>query len=600
MPPTTTTLPPIARLAPHRFVPLVSPSNTSPRRSPRPRALRGVAALVGTVALLATATAAWGQTSTAPYGPANFRAYDPPPECEVPFVAGRTGSPGFMRSLSRYSPLAPVAPATVSAHAPEWDQTPTPAQLHGAVVAQATQHDCRTANAPFSTRDFSPDPLVDCYCWDGCDELNVYGGKHCNPTQFPWVQCGWPFYGPGLFPPSETWLGETNLVRRRFYVYGDFRTAVASNTNINNAETVWANRLNLDLDYAITATERFHMFWGPLDQGQQFTGFNVNSGQLGVEQHADLWDKNTDTLYFEGDVGALLGGFDGTYSPFDLPFAVGLIPLVLQNGIWLEDAFVGAAATIPARNAPTLDWANFDTTFFVGFDELTTRAFNGNDNARFVGATTFIERRGGYIELAWAYVDDPSNQKLDYHNFGLSYTRRYLNLVSNSARLIVNTGQGGPRNQRTADGCLVLLENSLLTPLPYNLIPYFNLFAGFDSPQPLGRLQGPLKNTGINFESDLLTGYPILDDTGNNTYGGALGVDLLGCQFDRQLIVETAFLQTMGDAADHVAPGDEYAVGVRYQKKLNYCLLIRADAMHGWIENARDVSGARVELRHKF
>lgn len=500
--------------------------------------------------------------------------------------------PGFQRMLGRSSPLAPTTPAILSPHAPCWDAAPAPPAPPG--------HDGCSVTAPYRRFDFTPDPLVDQYLWDGCSELGVYGGKQSICTQRPWVECGMPLYGPGLIPPAETWLGPTNLVRRKFYVYGDFRTAVANNTNIANAQTVWANRLNLDFDYTLTATERFHMFWGPLDQGQQFNGLAINSGDVEIDDRLDGFDQNTDTMFFEGDLGAIWGGLTGGYAPFDLPFAVGLIPLVMQNGIWLEDAFIGAAATIPARNSPWLDWSNFDTTFFVGFDELTTRAFGGDDNAAFVGATTFIERRGGYIELAWAYVDDPANLGRDYHNFGLSYTRRYLNLVSNSARLIVNAGQDGPQSGRTADGFLVLLENTLLTPLPYNLLPYCNVFAGFDRPQPLGRLQGPLKNTGINFESDLLTGYPTLDDSANDTYGAAVGVDLLGSQFDRQLIVEGAVLQAFNNPTGRIAPGDQYALGTRYQKKLTNNLLLRADAMHGWLDNARDVSGARVELRHKF
>jgi hypothetical protein len=113
-------------------------------------------------------------------------------------------------------------------------------------------------------------------------------------------------------------------------------------------------------------------------------------------------------------------------------------------------------------------------------------------------------------------------------------------------------------------------------------------------------LQGPLKNTGINFESDLLTGYPILDDSANNTYGGAFGVDLLGRQFDRQLILEAAVLQAFEDPAARIAPGDQYAAGIRYQRRLNHALILRADAMHGWLENSNDVDGVRVELRHKF
>ena len=510
-------------------------------------------------------------------------------------------SPGssFQRSLGRYGPGYAVPPGSISAHAPRWDQVPTP-DPKLPPPQQHVRHDCLSSDAPYRELDFSPDPWLDGFQWDGCSELDVYGGKHLNATQRPWLECFTPLYENGPWPPSYNWFGPTNPARPKFYVYGDFRTAVATNNNVGNAQTVWANRLNLDIDLWLTATERFHMFWGPLDEGQQFSGLIFDDDRVDVDDHLDGFDQNTDTMFFEGDLGYIIGGLTGTSAAFDLPFAVGLIPLVLQNGIWLEDGFVGAAATFPARNSPVLDFANFDTTLFVGFDELTSRAFGADDNANFVGVTTFIERRNAYIELGWAYVDDPANLNRSYHNFGASYTRRYLNLVSNSMRAIVNTGQGGPQDSRTADGVLLIMENSLISRLPYNLVPYCNLFAGFDRPQSLGRLQGPLKNTGINFESDFLTGYPILDDSGNNTAGGALGVDLLGAPFDRQLIIEAAMIQAFDNPAFRIAAGDEYAVGVRYQRKLNNALILRADAMHGWIENSDDVDGVRVELRHKF
>ncbi|MCG8448298.1 MAG: hypothetical protein MI725_01805, partial [Pirellulales bacterium] len=352
----------------------------------------------------------------------------------------------------------------------------------------------------------------------------------------------------------------------------------------------------------ITATERFHMFWGPMDKRNDFTRLEYNFGEVEYIDNWDGWDERTDTMFFEGDLGYLLGGLQGIEAPFDLPFAVGLIPLVFQNGIWIEDAFVGAAATIPAQNNPVLDWSNFDTTLFVGFDEITNNRVFDNDNkaANIVGLTTFIERRGGYIEFGYALVDDNENRGRSFHSFGISYTRRYLNLVSNSIRALVNTGQDGPRDQRTADGVLLVVENSFLTRNPYNVIPYVNLFAGYGTPQPAARLQGPLKNTGINFETDLLTGFPLLDDTGNNTYGGAIGIDLLGHCFEQQLILEFAFLEVFDDPGSRGAQGDQYALGARFQKPLSHTLLLRTDAMVGWLDNAEDIHGARVELRRKF
>lgn len=512
-------------------------------------------------------------------------------------------SPGYMRGPTRYGIASPVPPAVTSAHAPPWEQMPTPAELNGGVVqARPHQADCQACPAPFSSIDFTPDPFYDCYGWDACAELGVYGNKHLNRTQRPLLEWGVPFYSNGPLPRSETWLGPTNLVQPKFYLYGDFRTAVAYNDNGINEQTVWAGRLNLEFDFWITATERFHMFWGPLDEQNQFLSLVYDEGDVEYVDHWDGWDEGTDTMFFEGDLGYLVGGWRGIEAPFDMPFAVGLIPLFFQNGIWIEDAFVGAAVTIPARNKPALDWSNFDTTLFVGFDEITNnQAFENDTNVgNIVGATTFIERRGGYIELGYAYVDDNADLGRGFHSIGASYTRRYANLVSNSLRTLVSTGQDGPESERSADGVLLLMENSFLTRNPYNVIPYVNLFAGYGTPRSAARLQGPLKNTGINFESDLLTGYPFLDDTGNNTYGGAFGLDLLGGCFEQQLIVEVATLAVRDAPDTRVAQGDQYALGARYQKPLSNTLIFRADAMHGWLENADDISGARIELRRKF
>jgi hypothetical protein len=461
-------------------------------------------------------------------------------------------------------------------------------------------HDCRSVEAEFQGGDFSPDPYVGSGC-HGANEFAPYVEKSRVCGALPILELGLPLYASGPIPPSLTFLGWTNPVQPKLYVYGDFRTAWAANDTGGNAFGVWANRLNLEIDFWLTSTERFHAFWGPLDERNQFSSIFVESGEMEADFRFDGFDEVTDTLFFEGDLGYLVGGFRGIDAPFDLPIAVGLIPLLFQNGVWMEDAIVGAAATIPARNHPLLDWSNFDTTVFVGFEELTTPAFGAeSDEANLVGIHTFIDRRGGYFELGWAYVDDPTDQGLSYHNVGVSYSRRYLNLTSSAARMIVNFGQEGDASARTADGFLLLLENSLLTPLPYNVVPYANLFAGFDRPQSLARLQGPLQNTGINFETDVLTGYPTLDATANDTYGGALGVDLLGRDLDRQLILEAATVQTFGDPALRNAAGDQYAVGMRVQQILNRAWLIRGDMMYGFLDNASDISGIRAELRRKF
>jgi hypothetical protein len=214
-----------------------------------------------------------------------------------------------------------------------------------------------------------------------------------------------------------------------------------------------------------------------------------------------------------------------------------------------------------------------------------------------------IDAYGGYVELGYALLDDTANQGRSYNNVGVSYTRRYLNRVSNSTRVIVNTGQNGPVDDRTAQGLLFISENSFLTKWPYHVIPYVNNWIGVDAPQSVARAGaagGVLFNEGILFETDNLTGYPTLDATANNTHGAAIGIDLLSPEFQHQLILEAATVQVFGESATRNAPGAQYGVGGRYQLNISHASLLRFDVMHGWLEDADDVTGARAEYRWKF
>ena len=83
-------------------------------------------------------------------------------------------------------------------------------------------------------------------------------------------------------------------------------------------------------------------------------------------------DGNLDTLFFEGDVGQIYGGLSDVDAPFDLPIAFGLMPYLTQNGVWIEDAFVGGAISLAAKSSPKFDITNMDFTLFGGFDKVTT------------------------------------------------------------------------------------------------------------------------------------------------------------------------------------------------------------------------------------
>lgn len=547
------------------------------------------------------------------------RSYSPPAQGGSPPVVPRRGGPIAQPQLEspqqsmpqgqRALPQGPVTPYRPSDRRSPQASRPALGPPRLAEQPKLGEHrwkepPCTDPNAMLSgynSGDFCPDPIHTPVDFSPGAAIESYDGKHLNPTQRPWIEIGRPFYMDGQLKPSLTFLGDSNLVSPQFLLYGDFRTAIASNTQKGTSLGRVGYRLNLDLDFKVTATERFHAFIGPMDRGNQYTRFESRDGQT---RFISELDPEFEAYYFEGDLGAIAGGAWGEVLPFDFPFTVGLIPLLFQNGIWLEDAFLGVAATLPARNSPALDISNYDVTFFAGFNEINSPAFGFDDSAAsMVGVTTFVEAWGGYMESGYAYLHDSTGNRRGYHNLTTSFTQRIGGLFSNSMRVITNFGQDPSTPPDTAEGVLLLCENSLITRYPSNVVPYFNLFAGFGHPQSVARdvkAGGILRNTGILFETDGVTGYPRLNDTGNQTWGGALGLNVLGPNFSHQLIVEVATVQVMGEQSSRIARGNQYGLGTRYQIPISNAWLIRFDAMYGFLQRDHDLSGVRVELRHKF
>ena len=453
---------------------------------------------------------------------------------------------------------------------------------------------------PYQPTDFAPVPYVP-QPLNPQREIETYYGKSAVETQRPWVEWWRPFYTGGMYEPGVPVLSDVNLLTPSFLVYGDYRTAVGVHRDQGQNVRSWAHRLNLDMDLRLTGTERFHLFTGPLDHNGRFTRLDFSNGSAEFEEELDF---QIETAFFEGDLGAITGSLIGDDAPFDLPFTCGLVPLLYQNGIWMEDAIAGFAMGAPWKHNRALNWSNYEATFFAGLNQITSPAFNNDNNAAaVVGTAWFIEAYNGYIETDYAYLDDLDGLDRSYHNAAIAYTRRYFGRISNSVRLIGNIGQSGPAVNRSADGALLLFENSLISAQPSTFVPYWNCFVGSGRPQSVARANGSggiLRNTGINFETDALTNYPTLNATGSNSYGGAFGLQILSADFRKQWVTEFAALDTYGDPVLSAAAGPEYALGTRYQTALNNRLIWRIDLMNGWFDNAPDIYGTRTEIRWKF
>ena len=222
---------------------------------------------------------------------------------------------------------------------------------------------------------FRSGPTYEDAGYDTEAQLEIYGGKSAFPTPRPIIELGREMYTSGPLSEGGPGLGKLNPTYDQFLVYGDWRAALAYNDNGAVEVGQVATRLNLDFDYRFTSTERVHAIIGPLDGQGEFTRcefFGDDAPNNDPNRECDLQaDLNLDALFLEGDGGAIYSGLAGQYSSIDFPFSIGLMPLLFQNGVWLDDAFTGAAFAIPALNSPPLDISNMDFTFFAGFDKVT-------------------------------------------------------------------------------------------------------------------------------------------------------------------------------------------------------------------------------------
>jgi hypothetical protein len=469
---------------------------------------------------------------------------------------------------------------------------------------------------------FSIDPVYQPEAYSVDAQLKIYGGKSKVRTARPLFEIGRRLYLDGPMPQTTPLFGSKNRDAFWFMGFGDWRTAVGFNNKDNKGKRrgTLAAQINLDFDARLTATERIHAKMTPIDEGGRFTRYDFDLDPRVDGKTTDsefVKDGSLDNIFFEGDFGPIFAGISGHDNAIDMPFSAGLVPLFTQNGIWVDDAMTGFAVTpVSAKNSSKLDISNFDITFFAAFDRITTPAFknaalkiDSENHTKAYGFFGFADANRGYWEYGYAYVDSDFDGG-SYHNFTVAHTRRIRHHLSNSIRMIANVGQQGlllnaetGLRQKTANGVLLLVENSLITSKPSTLIPYFNFFAGWNNPQSLARAAnagGVLKNTGVNFEGDALTGLPNLTATGQNSYGGAVGLEYL-FNLDQQIVVEGAASIAHGSGLDRPPFGNEYGIDVRWQKPFFGAWIVRADAMKGWRQKSNvDPFGVRLELRRKF
>ena len=124
---------------------------------------------------------------------------------------------------------------------------------------------------------FRPGPQYD-KNYDAEKNVDIYGAKIAVEPPRPPLELGRQQYTSGPYDESSTLLGQLNPLLPGLAIYGDWRTAVAYNKNNGKDIAQIATRLNVDVDFKITGTERIHAFFTPLQKNNKFTRFEFGGG----------------------------------------------------------------------------------------------------------------------------------------------------------------------------------------------------------------------------------------------------------------------------------------------------------------------------------
>ena len=119
--------------------------------------------------------------------------------------------------------------------------------------------------------------------------------------------------------------------------------------------------------------------------------------------------------------------------------------------------------------------------------ETPLGGLNDDNNLNVFGIASFFDANEGYFEAGFGIVEGEDEfADIDYKSITGAFTSRYGAWLSNSIRFVGTFDQDRDNgSQQTADGQIILLENSLITSLPSTLVPYANFWVGLIALNPL-------------------------------------------------------------------------------------------------------------------
>ncbi|HVA79335.1 MAG TPA: hypothetical protein VNF29_00235 [Candidatus Binataceae bacterium] len=372
---------------------------------------------------------------------------------------------------------------------------------------------------------------------------------------------------PDFLSPGQVWslpftfLGEQ--VTPRLDVDGFFRVQAVDNqlNNKNVAEIV--PEVDLDVNLQITATQRIHALFQPIDGGFQkptaYTiypggGWNLRTTRPGGEPAA---------IWYEGEPLNWLSPNDRY--PLDFYLAAGRFPLTLQNGIFFSNIMDGFAISHDDLQFGTL--SNLNVIYFLSIGQTQgglTAVTEREQRKQLMGGEFDGDWYDYYFEgdVAAAYGNGQSleyPQDRDRYFWAFSVTRVFRDTAV-ALRVL-----GSTPNYTLGGGELFVLETGTKI---WGTRPYVNIIGGLSNWMPVSQLGSAFANEGILWTFDRLTPFPGLSPTGANKVGAVSGIT-----FNPAGAVQ--FTPEIGGQKDNAAFGANDQAGAGFQIQADMSRIIK-------------------------
>ena len=414
----------------------------------------------------------------------------------------------------------------------------------------------------------------------------------------PILEFGSPFLGNGPIQPGiKTPTGQ--MLQPWFLLFGTFRSAFQSFESGDERTTEWSNRLDLHGNVNLSGTERLLFSMRPVDRETgDYTGYNFEPNE--DEGWQQDFNARLTQLFFEGDVGEIFPGLDPTDSgTFDVGFSIGRQPVLLQDGLLLNDIIDMVGIT---RNSLVFDGVpNLRMTGVYGWNHINRGnndlADNNNDHAAhllglFSEADTAWDNT---VNLDFIYVNDDRDGNAWYA--GAASTQRFGWL--NTTFRVTGSIPEGDETPTVGRGALLLSQLSS-TLSGSDSIAYFNTFwniGRFTSAARSPDQGGPLANLGILYGPVGMGRYGVpLGQPIDDTIGTAIGYQMFLNGIDSQIILELGARTSTKSERDEGVLG----IGARYQRAIDKRHVLRLDAFVAGEEGDGLSHGLRIEWMIKF